>query len=81
MSDQDEATGKSAAHDRHHARKRRARRDSAAGERPRKRPDIARENKDRLLLYGLHTVAAALNNPDRQRGRSMLRAMRWAGLK
>lgn len=56
-------TGKSSAHDSHHARKRRARRDAsraARGENSR-----SDEADGRLLLYGLHAVRHALENPRR----------------
>ena len=54
------------AHNQHHAKKRRARRD-ATGKQPfaRKRQTVEREASDRLYLYGLHTVRQALANDRR----------------
>lgn len=57
-------------HNSFHAEKRRARRDAMGNgdnrDRPR-RPNIARENTDKLYLYGLHTVRQALANPSRKK--------------
>lgn len=61
-------------HNSHHAEKRRARRDafnannpnSNINNRPR-RPTVARDNADKLYLYGLHTVRQALANPKRKK--------------
>ena len=53
----------SKAHDHHHAKKRRQRRDAAKALRSRFEREAA---DDRLLIYGLHTVRAALQNPARE---------------
>jgi 23S rRNA (guanosine2251-2'-O)-methyltransferase len=49
--------------DRYHAIKRRARRDASKQGQRREKPDT----EDRLLLFGLHTVRAALSNPRRRK--------------
>ena len=62
------------AHNSLHAEKRRARRDAHHNsnnsnnfrDRPR-RPFVARDNNDKLYLYGLHTVRQALANPNRKK--------------
>ena len=57
-------------HNSHHAEKRRARRDAARNstdKRHSRRQTIARDNQDKLYLYGLHTVRQALANPNRQK--------------
>ena len=53
-------------HNRHHAKKRRERRDNVAGKK-RARPAVARENTSDLLLYGLHPVRHALLNTKRRK--------------
>jgi len=57
-------------HNSHHAEKRRARRDAAqkSFNKPySRRPSVARDNNDKLYLYGLHTVRQALSNPKRKK--------------
>ena len=60
-------------HNSFHAERRRARRDKmnkkhgSKDKTWRKRPEIARENTQDLLLYGLHTVRQAILNPDRRK--------------
>ncbi len=51
------------AHDKHHARKRRQRRDASKSMRSRFEREV---ESNRLLIYGLHTVRAALQNPERK---------------
>ncbi len=59
------------AHDKHHAKKRRARRDARSDGKPgnqfRKRPQTVREDVSTLFLYGLHTVREALQNASRKK--------------
>ncbi len=62
-------------HNSHHAELRRARRDAFQKANPNsnndkrypRRPHIARDNNDKLYLYGLHTVRQALANPNRKK--------------
>ena len=62
-------------HNSHHAELRRARRDAFQKANPNsnndkrypRRPHIARDNTDKLYLYGLHTVRQALANPNRKK--------------
>lgn len=57
-------------HNSHHAELRRARRDAMQGgqdKRYPRRPKVARDNTDKLYLYGLHTVRQALANPNRKK--------------
>ena len=57
-------------HNSHHAELRRARRDAMQGgadKRYPRRPNVARDNTDKLYLYGLHTVRQALSNPNRKK--------------
>lgn len=62
-SNEDETAGTGSAsspHDRHHAERRRARRDAAKSAR-------GGQDDDRLYLYGIHTVRHALENPRRNK--------------
>ena len=57
-------------HNSHHAELRRARRDAMQGGSKKghpRRPHVARDNHDKLYLYGLHTVRQALANPNRKK--------------
>ncbi len=65
-------------HNSHHAEKRRARRDAFQNanrniqsntneKRYPRRPNVARDNTDKLYLYGLHTVRQALANQNRKK--------------
>ncbi len=57
-------------HNSHHAEKRRARRDAMQNTQDKRyprRPNVARDNNDKLYLYGLHTVRQALANPNRKK--------------
>lgn len=56
------SSGKGAAHDTHHARKRRVRRDAAKAARGDSEPADA---QNRLFIYGQHAVRHALENPQR----------------
>ena len=71
MSDSSPPKSDRDAHDKHHAKKRRARRDAIRGERQdkqfRKRPKVIREDASTLYIYGLHTVREALQNPSRSK--------------
>lgn len=71
MKTSDEKRTMSDAHNRFHAEKRRQRRDKAKPKRNEERPRkaIARENVDQYLMYGLHTVRAAILNPEREKKR------------
>lgn len=73
-------SGQSEAANRHHAQKRRDRRDAvrqggsgkfgggkAGGGKFAKRPQVEREETSRLFVYGLHTVRHALDNPGREK--------------
>ncbi|MEM9278593.1 MAG: RNA methyltransferase [Pseudomonadota bacterium] len=62
MSDENSKKTMSEAHNTHHAKKRRARRDASGTHRKTVRRKVERESADELYLYGLHTVRAALNN-------------------
>ena len=68
MDENDRKTGRSEAHDRHHARKRRARRDHAKRDRP-NAAGYDPGTSPNLFLYGLHTVRHALENPARKKFR------------
>jgi 23S rRNA (guanosine2251-2'-O)-methyltransferase len=67
--------GQSEAANRHHAQKRRDRRDASrntgagkgGGGKFAKRPQVEREENSRLFVYGLHTVRHALDNPEREK--------------
>lgn len=69
MSDPSKPNHGREAHDKHHAKQRRARRDAmrgASAAKPyRKRPSIEREDTTTLYLYGLHTVSQAIKNDAR----------------
>ena len=57
-------------HNSHHAELRRARRDAMQGGANKnypRRPHVARDNNDKLYLYGLHTVRQALANKNRKK--------------
>ncbi len=57
-------------HNSHHAELRRARRDAMQGGKDKRyprHPNVARDNTDKLYLYGLHTVRQALANPNRKK--------------
>ena len=59
-------------HNKFHAQRRRQRRDEKHGKHEagwRKRPNIKREDADKLLIYGLHTVRQAVLNPQRKKKR------------
>lgn len=61
-------TKPSEAHDRHHAEKRRKRREAShATRRAERRAAGIPEDGDRIYLYGLHTVREALTNPRREK--------------
>ena len=66
MEENSPKTGKSKAHDRHHARKRRARRDFGKPDRS-KSDRHSHDTAQKLYLYGLHTVRHALENPAREK--------------
>lgn len=57
-------------HNSHHAELRRARRDAMQGGTNKsypRRPHVARDNSDKLYIYGLHTVRQALANKNRKK--------------
>jgi 23S rRNA (guanosine2251-2'-O)-methyltransferase len=57
-------------HNTFHAEKRRARRDASQGSQQNRyprRPNIAREENEKLYLYGLHTVRQAVSNAERKK--------------
>lgn len=57
-------------HNSHHAELRRARRDAMQGGANKgypRRPHVARDNNDKLYIYGLHTVRQALANKNRKK--------------
>lgn len=53
-------------HDQHHAKQRRKRREVSRAKRSNRR-EIAREESQRLYIYGLHTVRQAVLNPARRK--------------
>lgn len=57
-------------HNTFHAEKRRARRDASQGSQQNRyprRPNVAREENEKLYLYGLHTVRQAVSNAERKK--------------